>query len=76
VLQLVAAGHGITLVPELAAAAGIASDRRLKLVRFADPQPFRTIGVAWRKGSPRERDFVALAALLRSALPRKASRAR
>ena len=69
VLQLVAAGHGITLVPELARGAGVAADRRLKLVRFADPQPFRTIGVAWRRGSPRERDFTALAALLWATLP-------
>lgn len=75
VLQLVAAGHGITLVPDLARAAGIASDRRLKLVPFAEPQPFRTIGVAWRKGSPRARDFVALAALLRSTRRRKTSQA-
>jgi LysR family hydrogen peroxide-inducible transcriptional activator len=44
-------------------------------VRFAEPQPFRTVGIAWRIGSPRERDFVALAALLRSARPRNAARA-
>ncbi|HET7718058.1 MAG TPA: hydrogen peroxide-inducible genes activator [Bauldia sp.] len=66
-LQLVAAGHGVTLLPELAVDAGIAGDPRLVVVRFAPPEPNRTIGVAWRRTSPRERDFRALAALVREA---------
>jgi LysR family hydrogen peroxide-inducible transcriptional activator len=65
IFHLVAAGQGITLVPEMAADIGIASDPRLKLIRFADPQPHRTVGLAWRRNSPRERDFRALAELLR-----------
>ena len=67
IFHLVAAGQGITLVPEIAADIGIASDPRLKLIRFADPQPHRTVGLAWRRNSPRERDFRALAELLREA---------
>ncbi len=66
-LQLVAAGHGITLLPELAVEAGIAADERLAVVRFAAPEPSRTIGVAWRRRSPRERDFRALVEVVKEA---------
>jgi LysR family hydrogen peroxide-inducible transcriptional activator len=66
-LQLVAAGHGITLLPQLAVAAGASPDNRVNIVRFADPEPRRTVAVAWRKSSPRERDFRALAELVREA---------
>ena len=66
-LQLVAAGHGITLVPQLAVSAGAPADSRVKIIRFAEPAPRRTIAVAWRRNSPRERDFQALAALVRDA---------
>jgi LysR family hydrogen peroxide-inducible transcriptional activator len=65
IFHLVAAGQGITFVPEMAADVGIASDPRLTLIRFADPEPHRTVGLAWRRNSPRERDFRALAELLR-----------
>jgi LysR family hydrogen peroxide-inducible transcriptional activator len=67
VLQLVAAGHGITFVPELAVDAALRANRDLALVRFADPAPTRAIGVAWRRTSPRQRDFLALAELVRRA---------
>jgi len=67
IVQLVAAGQGITLVPELAIDAGAITDPRLKLVRFVRPEPYRIIGVAWRKRSPRERDFRALAELVAAA---------
>jgi len=66
-LQLVAAGHGVTLLPALAVDAGIVADDRLAVVRFAAPAPSRTIGVAWRRSSPRERDFRALAGLVKEA---------
>lgn len=67
IFHLVAAGQGITLVPEISVDAGILADPRLKVVRFAAPEPHRTVGVAWRRRSPRERDFRALADLLRDA---------
>jgi LysR family hydrogen peroxide-inducible transcriptional activator len=68
-LQLVAAGKGITLAPELALSASVTSDERLRFVRFAEPQPFRTIGVAWRRTSPRERDYRELADLMTECRP-------
>jgi len=66
VVQLVAAGQGVTLVPNLAVDAGLLADRRVALVRFAEPQPCRTVGLAWRRNSPRGRDFSALNDLVRS----------
>jgi LysR family transcriptional regulator, hydrogen peroxide-inducible genes activator len=66
-LQLVAAGRGVTLLPEMAVNAGIVVDPRLRVNRFAKPEPSRTIGLAWRGSSPRERDFQALAAIVHDA---------
>lgn len=59
VMQMVASGYGVTLVPEVAVDVE-ARDERVKLVRFTEPEPARTIGLAWRQTSPRKKDFVAL----------------
>ena len=59
VMQMVAAGHGVTLLPEVAIDVEV-RDERVKLLRFAPPLPGRTIGLAWRHTSPRKVDFVAL----------------
>jgi LysR family transcriptional regulator, hydrogen peroxide-inducible genes activator len=59
VMQMVANGYGVTLLPEVAAGVEV-RDSRVKLLRFAEPQPARTIGLAWRRTSPRKRDFAAL----------------
>ena len=59
VMQMVANNYGVTLLPHVAADAD-SRDSRVKLLRFAEPQPARTIGLAWRRTSPRKRDFMAL----------------
>jgi LysR family hydrogen peroxide-inducible transcriptional activator len=64
VMQMVANGYGVTLLPEIAAGVE-ARDARIKLVRFAAPAPGRTIGLAWRKTSPRRKDFAALGDIIR-----------
>ena len=66
-IQMVASGHGVTLVPAIATDVEI-RDQRLKLLRFAEPQPSRTIGLAWRRTSPRKADFVALGQIAVEAL--------
>ncbi|HEY7548353.1 MAG TPA: LysR substrate-binding domain-containing protein [Hyphomicrobiaceae bacterium] len=50
-VQMVSAGMGVTLVPEMAVAV---ETRRapVSVARFKDPQPARTIGMIWRKTSP------------------------
>lgn len=59
VMQMVAAGYGITLLPQIAADVE-GHDRRVKFLRLHDPQPGRTIGMAFRRTSPRRKDFAAL----------------
>lgn len=67
VMQMVANGYGVTLVPEIATEAEV-RDKRVSLKRFAAPEPGRTIGLAWRKTSPRGRDFEALGQAVKQAL--------
>lgn len=55
-VQMVAGGSGITLLPELARSVeGRAGD--LAFVPFQRLAPFRTIGLAWRSTSPRGEEF-------------------
>ncbi len=63
VMQMVANGYGVTLLPQVAADAEL-HDERVKLLRFRDPEPGRKIGLVWRRTSPRRKDFEALGALL------------
>ena len=52
ILQLVAAGQGVTLLPELFLAATPLDAGRVRLCRFSDPEPHRTVGLAWRRSNP------------------------
>lgn len=63
VMQMVANGYGVTLLPQVAVDVEL-RDERVKLLRFADPAPGRTVGLAWRRTSPRKVDFVALGQLI------------
>ncbi|QUS54915.1 hydrogen peroxide-inducible genes activator [Pseudovibrio brasiliensis] len=65
VLHMVAAGYGVTVLPEICADTEIADDR-ITLLRFAEPQPSRRIGLIWRKTSPKSEDYMALARCLRN----------
>ena len=66
VMQMVANGYGVTLLPEVAAGVEV-RDSRVKLLRFVEPEPARTIGLAWRRTSPRKRDFAALGEIVTEA---------
>jgi LysR family hydrogen peroxide-inducible transcriptional activator len=63
------------LLPQVAAEVE-ARDERVKLLRFADPAPGRTIGLAWRRSSPRKTDFIALGRLITETLRDKKAPAR
>jgi LysR family hydrogen peroxide-inducible transcriptional activator len=67
VMQMVAAGCGITLVPQIAVDVEL-RDERVKLLRFVSPAPSRTVGLAWRHTSPRKTDFIALGQIILQAL--------
>jgi LysR family hydrogen peroxide-inducible transcriptional activator len=64
VMQMVANGYGVTLIPQIAADVEL-RDPRVRLRRFKTPQPGRTIGLAFRKTSPRRADFEALGELVK-----------
>jgi LysR family hydrogen peroxide-inducible transcriptional activator len=63
-IQMVAHGIGVTLVPAMAGDGPSPPRSQLRLVPFSRPQPYRTIGFAWRKTSPRKEEFRLLAGLL------------
>ena len=67
VMQMVANRYGVTLVPEVAVDVEV-RDERVKLLRFAAPEPGRTVGLGWRRTSPRKVDFIALGQLVIEAL--------
>ncbi|MCC0056494.1 MAG: hydrogen peroxide-inducible genes activator [Rhodobiaceae bacterium] len=67
ILHMVAAGHGITLAPRLAMGEGDADNSGLCVIPFADPAPSRTVGLAWRRTSPRQPVFDQLAELVAEA---------
>jgi len=66
-VQMVAASDAVTLLPELSVDV---EGRGLKLRRFADPAPHRTIVLAWRKSSPMSAALRTIGATLRSAMRR------
>lgn len=66
IVELVAAGFGITLLPEICLGVEVRG-REVKAIRFLEPEPSRTLGLAWRKSSPRGEDFKALSKLVHQA---------
>jgi LysR family hydrogen peroxide-inducible transcriptional activator len=59
--QMVAAGVGITLLPELAGRGAYGNARGVAIRPFAKPVPTRTIGAVWRKSTARREAILALA---------------
>ena len=63
IVQMVANGLGLTLLPEIS----IDLESRhadIKLLRFAEPEPSRVLGLAWRATSSRKGDFAELGRLI------------
>ena len=73
IIQMVANGLGITVLPEISLPFEV-HDPRISLLRFPEPEPTRAVALAWRRSSPRKRDFVELGKLLTSSRPRPQSR--
>jgi len=69
--QMVAAGVGCTLLPRLAAMPGVGSihNGMVEIRPFAQPEPTRTIGLAWRRRCPREATMRQLGELMLADLP-------
>jgi len=58
--QMVAAGVGITLLPELAGRGAYGNARGVTVRPFVKPVPTRTVGAVWRKSSARRAAILAL----------------
>lgn len=68
--QMVSMNLGITLLPQLAAENAPRGEKRLLALRpFAPPVPTRTVGLVWRRRSPRSETMLRLAQKLVSDLP-------
>jgi len=62
--QMVAAGAGVTLLPELASRGAYRSGRGVALRPFVRPAPARCIGAVWRKTTPRRAAIEAVCELI------------
>lgn len=73
-VQMVAGGAGVTLLPQLAVPAEV-QRARLVVRAFAKPVPHRTIALVWRKRSPLADALKNVASTIRTAYPRGVGRA-
>jgi LysR family transcriptional regulator, hydrogen peroxide-inducible genes activator len=67
VMQMVAGGYGVTLIPQIAADIE-RRDERVKFLRLENPQPGRSIGLVFRRTSPRKADFAALGEVVKESV--------
>lgn len=63
-VQMVGAGIGVTLIPEMAVAVETKS-APVSVARFDSPQPSRTIGMIWRKASPLSEQYLRISEVVR-----------
>ncbi|WP_062998487.1 hydrogen peroxide-inducible genes activator [Nocardia jinanensis] len=68
VVQCVAGGLGVTLIPEMAVATETGR-RTLDTARFTTPAPGRTLGLVFRASSGRADDYAYLAEIIRTQRP-------
>jgi LysR family hydrogen peroxide-inducible transcriptional activator len=62
--QMVAAGAGVTLLPELASRGAYGNARGVEVRPFARPVPVRHIGAVWRKSTPRRAAIEAVTRII------------
>ncbi len=65
-VQMVGAGIGVTLIPEMAVAVETRS-AQVSVARLPQPRPLRTIGMVWRKTSPLAGQLAQVAEIVRQA---------
>lgn len=65
-VQMVGAGIGVTLIPEMAMGVETRS-AQVACVAFAGPQPGRTVGMVWRRSNPLAEAFEEIAEVVRKA---------
>jgi len=65
IVEMVAGGAGMTLLPSLAVQGGLAKRPELECREFIEPRPSRTVGLIWRSSSPRADTFRTLGAIIK-----------
>ncbi|MCB1383782.1 MAG: LysR family transcriptional regulator [Notoacmeibacter sp.] len=65
-VQMVGAGIGVTLIPEMALGVETRS-ADVAVSRFNSPEPSRTIGMIWRRTSPLAKQLMQIATIVRQA---------
>ena len=70
-VQMVANGLGVTLLPEMAVQANVLGDTHLQLKHFSSENVSREIGMAWRRSDPRRDDYLLLAEFIQSHMVKK-----
>jgi LysR family transcriptional regulator, hydrogen peroxide-inducible genes activator len=66
--QMVAAGLGITLLPELATRGPFGSGQGLLVKQFARPVPSRSVGAVWRKSTARTEAITAVCDVINASM--------
>jgi LysR family transcriptional regulator, hydrogen peroxide-inducible genes activator len=66
--QMVAAGLGITLLPELATRGPFGSGQGLLVKQFARPVPSRSVGAVWRKSTARTQAITAVCDVINASM--------
>lgn len=64
-VQMVGAGIGLTLLPEMAIPLETNS-AKVSVAQFPEPAPRRTVGMVWRKRNPLAKQLMKIAAVIRS----------
>jgi LysR family hydrogen peroxide-inducible transcriptional activator len=70
-VQMVANGLGITLLPEIAVDSEAGADSGITVVPISDGNPVRRLAMCWRRGSPRAHEFVLLGEVFREHLSQR-----
>lgn len=66
-VQMVAAGRGVTLIPRMAVPVETRSAAAVAVTRFPPPAPSRTVGMVWRAASPLADELARIAGVLGAA---------
>ncbi|MBW6422240.1 LysR family transcriptional regulator [Rhizobium sp. XQZ8] len=66
-VQMVSAGIGVTLIPEMAVSVETRS-APVSIARFTAPRPSRTIGLVWRNSTPLTKQYALIADVIRQSV--------
>jgi LysR family hydrogen peroxide-inducible transcriptional activator len=75
-VQMVANGLGMTLLPATSVDADVLGETHLQLKHFSNENVSREVGMAWRKSDPRREEYLLLAEFVKEHLGRSAKSAK